>query len=150
MSFCCLGRGSSKKEARCKVLPTQDRPLPHGTYLQWTTRRPDAKCLWCNFKIQTREHLFKNCPQWKSQQKALWAVVRAGAKTVQDLGALRRREMQQVDPRLPGNNGSRKDIGPPVADEEPGSEASESEKREREEYLAQAEEERALVEGAED
>jgi len=77
-------------------------------------------------------------------------VVRAGAKTVQDLGALRRREMQQVHPRLPGNNGSRKDIGPPVADEEPGSEASESEKREPEEYLAQAEEERALVEGAED
>ena len=39
--------------------------------------------------------------------------------------------------------------GPPVADEEPGSEASE--KKEREEYLAQvAEEERALGEGAED
>jgi len=35
--------------------------------------------------------------------------------------------------------------GPPVADEEPGNGASEWEKREREEYLAQvAEEERAL------
>ena len=40
--------------------------------------------------------------------------------------------------------------GLPVADEELGSEASEWEKREREEYLAQvAEEERALGEGAE-
>ena len=41
--------------------------------------------------------------------------------------------------------------GPSVAGGEPGSEASEWEKREREEYLAQvAEEERALGEGAED
>ena len=35
------------------------------------TRRPDATCWWCQCKIQTREHLFKNCPQWKSQQKTL-------------------------------------------------------------------------------
>ena len=42
-----------------------------GQYLQWTTRRPDAKCWWCNYKTQTRERLFKNCRQWKSQQKAL-------------------------------------------------------------------------------
>jgi len=33
-----------------------------GQYLQRTTRRPDAKCWWCNYKPQTREHLFKNCP----------------------------------------------------------------------------------------
>jgi len=40
--------------------------------------------------------------------------------------------------------------GPPVADEEPGSEASEWEKSQREECLAQvAEEERVLGEGAE-
>jgi len=45
-----------------------------GVYLAWTTRRPDASC-WCQYKIQTREHLFKNCPQWKSQQKALWTTV---------------------------------------------------------------------------
>ena len=37
-------------------------------YLQWTVRRPDTKCLWCQYSIQTREHLFKNCPQWRSQQ----------------------------------------------------------------------------------
>ena len=46
-----------------------------GQYLTWTTRRPDATCWWCQYKIQTREHLFKNCPQWKSQQKTLWATV---------------------------------------------------------------------------
>ena len=38
-----------------------------GQYLTWTTRRPDATCWWCQYKIQTREHLFKNCPQWRSQ-----------------------------------------------------------------------------------
>ena len=26
--------------------------------------------------MQTREHLFKNCPKWKQQQKTLWAEVR--------------------------------------------------------------------------
>jgi len=44
-------------------------------YLAWATRRPDATCWWCQYKIQTRVHLFKNCPQWKSQQKTLWAAV---------------------------------------------------------------------------
>jgi len=40
-----------------------------GQYLAWTARRPDASCWWCpQYKIQTREHVFKNCPQWKSQQ----------------------------------------------------------------------------------
>jgi len=42
-----------------------------GQYLQWTTRRPDTKCWWCQSSIQTRERLFKNCPQWRSLQKTL-------------------------------------------------------------------------------
>ena len=42
-----------------------------GQYLAWKTRRPDATCGWCQYSIQTREHLFKNCPQWRSQQKTL-------------------------------------------------------------------------------
>jgi len=46
-----------------------------GQYLAWTTRRPDATCWWCQYSIQTREHLFKDCPQWKSQQKTLWETV---------------------------------------------------------------------------
>jgi len=46
-----------------------------GQYLSWTTRRPDATCWWCQYSIQTREHLLKNCPQWRSQQKTLWTTV---------------------------------------------------------------------------
>jgi hypothetical protein len=29
-----------------------------------------------SYEVQTREHLFKNCPRWKLQQKNLWAEVR--------------------------------------------------------------------------
>jgi len=46
-----------------------------GQYLAWTTRRPDAACWWYQYKIQVREHLLKNCPQWKSQQKTFWTTV---------------------------------------------------------------------------
>ena len=83
-----------------------------------------------------------NCLQWERQQKALWAVVRGetrlGQRSVQDLGALRRREMQQGYPRLLGISTTviRRTAGTPVADEESGSEASEWEKRKREEYFA--------------
>lgn len=28
----------------------------------------------------TREHVFKNCPQWKTQQKTLWAEAHALAE----------------------------------------------------------------------
>jgi hypothetical protein len=42
-----------------------------GQYLEWTKNRPHSKCGWCYYKYQTREHLFKNCPEWKRQQKIL-------------------------------------------------------------------------------
>jgi hypothetical protein len=47
-----------------------------GQYLQWTKSRSAAKCEWCFYKTQTREHLLKNCPRWEPQQKILWAEVR--------------------------------------------------------------------------
>jgi len=46
-----------------------------GQYLAWTTRRPDATCSWCQYRTQTRDHLFKHCPEWKNQQKVLWNAV---------------------------------------------------------------------------
>jgi len=52
-----------------------DEPDAHG--VEWfSTTNPDGTVTErCQHKIQTREHLFKNCPQWKSQQKTLWATV---------------------------------------------------------------------------
>ncbi|KAI5853747.1 hypothetical protein BZA05DRAFT_394570 [Tricharina praecox] len=47
-----------------------------GQHLAWTKNRPTAECWWCGYKTQTREHLFKNCTQWREQQKILWTEVR--------------------------------------------------------------------------
>jgi len=46
-----------------------------GQYLHWAKVRPDAQCWRCNCPSQTRDHLFKVCPEWKVQQKILWAEV---------------------------------------------------------------------------
>jgi len=46
-----------------------------GQYLEWTENRTSVQCWWCRCKEQTREHLFKNCGQWKEQQKVLWKEV---------------------------------------------------------------------------
>ena len=112
-----------------------------GQYLQLTTRRPDAKCWWCNYKSQTREHLFKNCPQWKSQQEGGQRRNRPRRKPVKisELFADERCSKAILDFLATTEVG--RIAGPPVADEEPGSEASEWEKREREGYLAQVAEE---------
>ena len=45
-------------------------------YLHWTKNQPTPQCWWCGYRIQTREHLFKERPEWKAQQKILWAEVR--------------------------------------------------------------------------
>jgi len=47
-----------------------------GQYLNWTKNWPTPQCWWCRYPNQTREHLFKECPEWKAQQKILWAEVR--------------------------------------------------------------------------
>jgi len=47
-----------------------------GQYLNWTKSRPTPQCWWCRYRTQTRDHLFKECPEWKPQQKILWAEVK--------------------------------------------------------------------------
>jgi len=62
-----------------------------GQYLHWAKVRPDVQCWWCKCPSQTRDHLFKVCPEWKMQQKILWAEVLKETKrwksrwTVRDL-----------------------------------------------------------------
>jgi len=34
-----------------------------GQYLHNAMVRPTAQCWWCQCQLQTREHLFKVCPQ---------------------------------------------------------------------------------------
>jgi len=47
-----------------------------GQYLKWTKNSDKAERGWCQYKTQTREHLFKNCDRWRPQQKIMWAEVR--------------------------------------------------------------------------
>jgi len=62
-----------------------------GQYLHWAKARPTAQCWWCRCPSQTRDHLFKVCPEWKMQQKILWVEVLKETKrwksrwTVRDL-----------------------------------------------------------------
>jgi len=95
--------------------------------------------------VSVREHLFKNCPQWKSQQKTLWATVLE--ETPKLPGPTRGRDRINIAELLADEQCSQavldflattdvgRTAGPPVANEEDGtaSEASEWEARERSE-----------------
>ena len=75
-----------------------------GQYLNWTKNRPTPQCWWCRYPIQTREHLFKECPEWKAQQRILWAEVRketGGEGLVEDPGPPGRREVWAGGTGLP-------------------------------------------------
>ena len=108
-----------------------------GQYLHWARVRPDAQCWWCKCPSQTRDHLFKVCPEWKVQQKVLWAEVLKETKrwkiswTVRDLLA------DEICGRAVLDFLSSSDVGrlvPPVDEgDDAGSEVSEWELRKRRE-----------------
>ena len=108
-----------------------------GQYPHWAKVRPDAQCWWCKCPSQTRDHLFKVCPEWKMQQKILWAEVLKETKrwksrwTIRDLLADERCGQAVLDFL------SSTDVGrlvPPLEEEgNAGSEVSEGELRERQE-----------------
>jgi len=131
-----------------------------GQYLAWTTRRLDASCWWCQHSIQSREHLFKNCPQWKSQQKTLWATVLDETKKLP--GPTKGRDRTNIAELLADERCSQavlvflattdvgRTSGPPVAADGDGeaSEASEWDAREQAEREAERREEEPVL-GAE-
>jgi len=44
-------------------------------------KRASDTCWWCDHGVkQSREHLFKSCKKWKSQQAILWVEVRNKTK----------------------------------------------------------------------
>jgi len=110
-----------------------------GQYLHWVKVRPTAQCWWCHCPSQTREHLFKVCPEWKMQQKILWAKVQ------KETGRWKSRWMVR-DLLADGRCGqvvldflSSTDVGrlaPPLEESDAGSEVSEAELREWEEEIA--------------
>jgi len=40
-----------------------------GQYLHWAKARPTAQCWWYHCPSQTRDHLFKVCPEPKINQR---------------------------------------------------------------------------------
>ena len=47
-----------------------------GQYLNRTKNRPTPESRLCRYRTQTRDHLFKECPEWKPPQNILWADVK--------------------------------------------------------------------------
>jgi len=67
---------NSTKRLASRFYQLKKRHWLTGQYLNWTKRRPSPQCWWCRYRTQTRDHLLKECPEWKTQQKILWAEVR--------------------------------------------------------------------------
>ena len=114
-----------------------------GQYLHWAKARPDAQCWWCKCPSQTRDHLFKVCPEWKMPQKILWAEVLKETNrwksrwTVRDLLADGRCGRTVLDFLSSADMGG---LAPPLEKEDAGSEVSEWELRERREQDEEGEE----------
>jgi len=67
---------SSTKRITSRFYQIKTGHCPSGQYINWTKHRATPQCWWCRHPTQTREHLFKACPEWKTQQKTLWAEVK--------------------------------------------------------------------------
>jgi len=120
-----------------------------GQYLAWTARRLDATSWWCQYHTQTRDHLFKHCPEWENQQRTLWNTVSTETRklpgptrerhktSIAELSADQRCSQAVLD--FLENTDVGRTSGPPVAEEadEEASEVSGWEEREREERLAE-------------
>ena len=143
--------GSAKRlAARFYQLKTGHARI--GEYLHWAKVRPNPQCWWCQSPKQSRDHLFKVCPKWRTQQTTMWQEVKKETGKwnsrwkIQDLLADQRCSQAVLDFL------SSMDVGrtvPPVEVDDAESEASEWELRER---MEREEENRAEAEvlGAED
>jgi len=114
-----------------------------GQYLHWAKVLPEAQCWWCKCPSQTRDHLFKVCPEWKTQQKTLWVEVLKETKrrksrwTVRDLMADERCGQAVLDFLYSTDVGR---LVPPLKKEDDaGSEVSEWELRERQQRQEEGE-----------
>jgi len=105
-----------------------------GRYLEWTKNRPTAQCRWCQCPTQTRDHLFKVCPEWEeAAENPVGRGVEGkqeGEEPVKNPGPPRRWKVQLGGVRLPLHYGCGK-AGPSWGKR--GREVSEWGRRERRE-----------------
>ena len=106
-------------------------------YLHWAKVHPNAQCWWCKCPSQTRDRLFKVCPEWKVQQKVLLAEVQKETGRwksrwkIRDLLADKRCGKAVLDFLTATDVGR---LVPPVGEDGAGSQTSEWELRERREW----------------
>ena len=67
--------GSSKRLASRFYQPKTGH-YRTGQCLHWMKNRATPQCWWCRYRTQTRDHLLKECPEWKPQQNILSAEVK--------------------------------------------------------------------------
>ena len=108
-----------------------------GQYLNWTKNRPSPQCWWFRYPTQTREHLFKVCPEWKPQQKILWVEVKKETGGWKDRWKIKDLLADGRCSRAVLDFLSSTDVGrrvPPLEEGDAGSQGSEWELRERREW----------------
>ncbi|KAA8903598.1 hypothetical protein FN846DRAFT_908055 [Sphaerosporella brunnea] len=75
------GLYKAKKALATRFFQLRLNKAPTGPYLLKTGRRADKKCWWCDKgAVQIRDHLFKFCKRWKSEQMILWRAVKDATK----------------------------------------------------------------------
>jgi len=95
--------GSTKKLAS-KFYQLKTGHARTGQSLHWAKVCPTAQCWWCKGPTETRDHFFKVCPEWKGQQKILWAEVRKETEVeepVEDQGSACQWEVWPGGARFP-------------------------------------------------
>jgi len=60
-----------------------------GQNFNWTKNRATPQYWWYRYPTQTREHLFKVSPEWRTQQKTLWAGVKRETGKLKDRWKIR-------------------------------------------------------------
>jgi hypothetical protein len=61
--------GSSKRLASSFYLVKTGHCLTSQYVPEVTGNQPTANCWWCTYRTQTREHVFKNLPEWKPNKR---------------------------------------------------------------------------------
>jgi len=74
-------------------------------YLQWSHVASGARCEWCQYQCQTRDHLLKGCPEWRTAEDNVGNGKEGNDQAEEPMknpGPPRRPTLQPGDPRFPG------------------------------------------------
>jgi hypothetical protein len=127
--------GSSKRHAS-RFYQLKTGHCLTGQHLHRAKSHPTPQCWWCTSETQTSNHLFKECAEWRGQQKTLWNEVRKETGMGKRRGKVRDLMGDERCSRAVLDFLATTDVGrrvPAPAEEDAQSEASEWELRERRE-----------------